>query len=236
METTTVNRALVTALCGAALGWAPALGAQETSSPEPTLEIGCFAGHPLPRCRSFWIVEVQGAVPMAQSVRHVDWVGGRSYPQESFGGELAWNLGHMVNVSPRWAVGGVFTLGTGNDDPLTGLRLRTRRWLLDEVSLELEGGLLRSNAKGYRYPGTTGITADLRLNIRDQGSLFIRWDGLDLPSEASPGDWGHNDPGGWQHGLYLGASLGSKPAVFTTGALAAGYVILLALLINTLDT
>jgi hypothetical protein len=152
--------------------------------------------------------------------------------REAFTETLEWNLGHMVNVSPGWALGGLFTIGTGNDDALTGIKLRARRWMSRDVSVELEGGILRTNANNAVYPGVTGSTADLRLNIRDQGSFFVRWDGVRLPSVEPilvPGEFGYADPGGFQHGISVGASAGSIPALIGTGALGLAYTILFGL-------
>jgi len=187
----------------------------------------CFRGQPLPACRSFWIVEMQAYTPLAQSTRQVSYTGAPLTPLESFEEQLEWNLGHMANITPRLAVGGLFTLGTGaGSGAFAGLKGRVRRWLNGDVSLELEGGWLRT---GAQYPTASGVTADVRLNIRDHGSFFVRWDGIDLPSQSFDygGGYGYVDGGGFQQALSVGASAGSVPALVGTGALAVGYVILL---------
>lgn len=195
--------------------------------------IGCFRGRPFPACRSFWLIEMQGSTPLAQTSRTVQW--GWNAPQvrqDAIRETLEWNLGHMVNVTPTFALGALFTIGTGNDDVLTGMKLRARRWISKDVSLELEGGILRTNANNAVFPGISGSTADLRLNIRDQGSFFVRWDGVRLPSVEPilvPGDFGYSDPGGFQHGISVGVSAGSLPALVGSGALGLAYTILLAL-------
>jgi len=200
----------------------------------PAASVGCFRGRPLPACRSFWLVEMQGSTPLAQKSRMVQWgPGNPEIRRDAINEVLEWNLGHMVNVTPTWAVGALFTLGTGNDDVLTGMKLRARRWLSRDLSLELEGGVLRTNADNSVFPGVSGSTADLRLNIRDQGSFFVRWDGVRVPP-ADPifTQDGHIDPGGFQHGISVGASAGSIPALIGTGALGLAYTILLALYLS----
>jgi hypothetical protein len=70
-------------------------------------EIGCFRGRPLPACKSFWIAEMQGSSPVAQTSRTVRF---DSDPERSgspqffedqlttFDSVLEWNLGHMANL------------------------------------------------------------------------------------------------------------------------------------------
>lgn len=213
------------------LAGAGPLGGQEApTAPEGTPKVGCLRGQPEPRCRSFWIVEMQGTTALWQTTRTVSYGGGWETATHAFEERLEWNLGHMVNVSPRYAVGGVLTVGNGNTDALTGVRLRGRRWISKDVSVELEGGLIRTTAGGAAYPGQNGVTADVRLNIRDQGSFFVRWDGVSIP-EVRRGDYEYpfHDPGGFHHGLSVGAAAGSVPALIGTGALGLAYTILLAL-------
>jgi hypothetical protein len=193
-------------------------------------QIGCLRGKPLPDCRSFWVLEMQGLTPLGQTTRTVTWSGGGepySYPVEAFSTQVEWNLGHMVNLSNGTAVGGVFTVGSGGPDPLTGLRLRGRKWLTKDLSVELEAGLLRSDLGGSFYGGANGWTSDVRLNIRDQGSFFLRYDGVSV-REQTDALGGHSDPGGTHHGLSVGASAGSVPALVGTGALGLAYIVLLA--------
>lgn len=217
-----VNRVIA----AVAVAWAAAL------TPSPGLEaqekVGCLRGRPLPACKSFWLIEMQGSTAVVQTTRMVSYGGDLQTATDAFGEVLEWNLGHMVNVSPTFAVGGVLTVGSGSSDALTGLRLRARHWLSDDLSVELEGGLLKTTAGGAAYPGTNGATADLRLNIRDQGSFFVRWDGVSLPEVLPTESWMHHDPGGFHHALSVGASAGSVPALLGTGALGVAWVIFFA--------
>jgi hypothetical protein len=210
----------------------PALAQSAVLDAEPS--IGCFRGNPLPRCKSFWIFEMQGSLQIAQTSRLVD--SGNGSPQETsaFDPVFEWNLGHMMNTSDEWAFGGVITVGTGNSNPLTGLKARARRWMSSQVSVEAETGALWSDASGHHFPGLLGGTTALRLNIRDQGQFYLRWDVLPLPEERSNYSGGREyfDPGGVQHGVSVGASVGSVPSLVGTGALGVGFIVLLAILAN----
>lgn len=222
------------AALAAALTITPPTGAQEPPPPiataaQPQPKVGCLRGRPLPACKSFWILEMQGTTALVQTTRLVSHGDGYETATDAFDERLEWNLGHMVNVSPTFALGGVLTVGNGNTDALTGVRLRARRWMSRDVSVEAEGGLLRTTAGGATYPGVNGTTLGLRLNIRDQGSFFVRWDGVSIPEERRNDHWVFHDPGGFQHGLSVGASAGSVPALIGTGALGLAYTILLAI-------
>ena len=201
-------------------------------------QIGCFRGRPLPACKTFWIVEMQGSLPVAQTSRTLRFSSdpGRSdSPQFSevklpaFDNLLDWNLGHMANLGDRYALGGVVTVGTGNGDGLSGLKVRLRRWLSADLSVEAEAGAAWSNADGTGRLGAPGGSAALRFNIRDQGTFFLRWDVLPLPEESA--QWGYHDPGGTQHGLSVGVSAGSVPALIGTGPLGVTMAVLLGVFI-----
>jgi hypothetical protein len=210
---------------GSAAEAAP-LVAQTPDAPQAGREVGCLRGRPLDACRSFWIVEMQGQTPLVQTTREVTYGGGFPSGLTAFENELEWNLGHMVNVTPKIAIGGVLSAGTnGGSGVLAGLKVRVRRWLTEDVSLEAEGGLLRTED---RYPAAHGVTADLRVNVRDQGSFFVRWDGVDIPPLRAP-EGSYFDPGGFEQAISVGVGLGSVPALVGTGALGLGYVILLGM-------
>lgn len=207
----------------------PARAQSEASDDEPS--IGCFRGNPLPRCKSFWIFEMQGSLPIAETSRLVDT--GYNGPEETgtFDPVFEWNLGHMMNTSDEWAFGGVMTVGTGNSNPLTGLKARARRWMNPQVSVEAETGAMWSDASGFHFNSLLGGTAAVRLNIRDQGQFYLRWDVLSIPEERidRSGTREYYDPGGVQHGVSVGASVGSVPSLVGTGALGVAFVVILAI-------
>lgn len=205
--------------------------------------VGCFRGRPLPACKSFWIVEMQGSQPIAQTSRTVlevysvfdaqrnASVGVYENQRRAFGPVLEWTLGHMANLGEKYALGGAVTAGTRNGGSgLTGLKVRLRRWLSSDFSLEAEVGAFWGNAQTVQR--STGGTAALRFNIRDQGAVYLRWDLLPLPEESRSGEYGYYDPGGTQHGLSVGVSLGSVPALIGTGALGVTMAVLIAIIVG----
>lgn len=188
--------------------------------------MACWRGQPPPRCGGFFLAEMQGVLPLARPSRqpYAPFV-------EAFDARLEWNLGYMVNVTDRWAVGGAVSLGPGAEDVLTGLKARVRRWLGPELSVELEGGMLRTRAG---FPDASGFTADARLNVADRGSLFVRWEGVDVPSFSNPFSPFPDNPGGFEQAVYVGAATGSTWAVATTGALGVGYLVVVAFVAHSL--
>lgn len=192
---------------------------------DPAGRVGCFRGRPLPDCRSFWIFEIQVTTPVASRDRVFLGADGSTYRGETLDRELEWNVGHMVNVSSRLALGGVLTAGTGSPDGLAGVKVRGRYRLDPEVSLELEGGWLRSQANGTRPDGVDGVTADLRLNLADRISAFATWDRLFY--DPDPYAVGTRDDG-----FSVGLGLGSWPAVVGTGVVGLAFAVLLGLYVS----
>jgi hypothetical protein len=172
---------------------------------------------------------MQGSVPLLQTERVYYIDGVMPYPNDVFDTQLEWNVGHMVNVGESFALGGVLTVGTGNTDPLTGIRVRARRWVTQDVSVEVEAGIVRSNATDTQFPGVNGGTADIRLNIRDQGAFFVRWDVLPLPEEIYPAYSSYYQPARTYHGASVGVALGSVPAVAGTGTLGVVFAVLVGI-------
>ncbi len=209
---------------------APGPAAGQEADPAPAApKVGCFQGHPLPDCKSFWIIEMQGSVPLFQTERLFYYAGNTPTRNDVFDSALEWNVGHMVNLGENFALGGVLTAGTGNTDPLTGIRVRARRWFTQDVSVEVEAGILRSNATDTQFPGVNGGTADIRLNIRDQGAFFVRWDVLPLPEEVYPAHSSYYQPARTYHGASVGVALGSLPALAGTGTLGVVFAVLLGM-------
>jgi len=221
--------------------------AQSSSVADARQQMGCFRGRPLPACKSFWIVEMQVSQPIVQTSRTVldfypeydaQYPGydvGRRLPvsvyedqRTAFSSVLEWNLGHMVNLGENFALGGVVTGGTGNGGSgLTGLKMRVRRWVGPDFSVEVEAGAMWGNAQYVER--SAGGTAALRFNIRDQGAFYLRWDVLPLQERSRPGEYGHFDPGGTQHALSVGVSAGSVPALVATGTLGVTLAVWIAI-------
>lgn len=204
--------------------------AAQTTDAEPG--IGCLRGRPLPACQSFWLIEMQAVSPLAQSGRLVERGGVSPFEEKPWRAAFEWNLGHMWNVGDDWAFGGMVTAATNVNGVLGGIRGRARRWLTDDLSVESSFGYLRMDGHSLSTLNDHGVSADLRLNIRDQGAFFLRWDHLRI-EETSREQFGRSyyDPGGAQNALLVGVSTGSVPALVSTGTLMVGLAILVGLLI-----
>jgi hypothetical protein len=202
--------------------------AQAVGDPDGRQQTGCFRGRPLPACKTFWIFEMQGSAPVVQTTRPVDFGGGFTFESKAFASVLEWNVGHMVNLDSTYAIGVVVTAGTGSGDALTGLKLRVRRWLSSDLSLEAEGGALWNDGNGGAI-GTVGATTGLRLNIRDQGSFYLRWDMVPVTGQSFDS---YFDPGGTQQALSVGVGTGSVPALISTGAAGVVLAVFLTLLVG----
>jgi len=171
---------------------------------------------------------MQGSLPWLQTARYRVDFRGDAFRSDVFRSSVEWNVGHAVNVSPRWAVGGAITAGSGNTDPLTGIKLRVRRWWGSDVRTDVEAGIVRSDAGGNAGSPLTGVGAGVRLNVRDRGSLHVRWDAVSVPARSyPPGSVLVDDPGGRFQALSVGAGLASDAALVGSAALGLGLLILL---------
>ena len=191
-------------------------GSNDRAQELQSLDMTCWQGAPLPACGGFFVFEMQGVMPLVQSQTRV-------YDFRTFESYFEWNLGYMGNVGTLWAVGATVSIGAGAGDALTGLRARARRWLGPQRSLELEGGMFRS----FQHGDLTGVTAGVRFNLGDRGSLFVRWDGIDVPAFSSA------RPAGFKQALHVGVGTGSTWALATTGALGLGVLTLVAIVLGT---
>lgn len=230
-----LRRAFLSAVAITALA-ARSVSAQPTP-PEPTgsksqsqerqrLDMACWRGAPRPTCGGFFVVEMQGVMPLFQS--HLGEV---DTSRQTFESQVEWSLGYMENVSTHWAVGATLSMGPGAHGVLTGLRARARRWLGPQRSLELEGGTFRTQAR-HRSGDLAGFTAGARFNLGDRGSFFVRWDGVDVPGFLYPPNGAHH-PGGFQQAIHVGVGSGSTWAVGTTAALGLGYLALIMLVVTS---
>jgi hypothetical protein len=169
----------------------------------------CWAGQPLPACRGFALFELELGLAVAST----------TVPDESsevdpavrvFGPALEWNLGAMRNVSEGWALGATVGLGTGAPTPLTGVRVRARRWLKPRLSAEFEAGAVSTSINEIHEAGQWwGPAIGVRLNMGDDASIFTRWEG------------GYGRVGSdteLHQALYVGGSAGSNVAL--AGSLA----------------
>jgi hypothetical protein len=197
------------------VGIAAQAEASGVESPTAEQRPVCFPGGPLAECKRFWLVELQGFLPLLQTTRVVEPDQAPPILSKAFGRAVEFNVGHMVNVDSTWALGGYFTLANPGLKGYWGLRGRVRRWVSPDMALEVSGGILGG---GEHHFANHGLTADVRLNLRDQGAIIARWDGVSLPEYARSREV---DPGGFQQAVSVGVSAGGYRAMLLTGAAMA---------------
>lgn len=198
----------------------PLFATQTTGGPTPDSlserASGCLQGSPLPDCASFWIVELQRSTALVRP----SWTEpgfGEDGPQAQAGSTmLEWTLGYMSNRSEQWALGGTVSLGFAADDRVTGVRARARRWFNPSLSLSVEAGLARSTAQRGAYGTGTGPSVALRLDADDNVAVFVRYDRVEAIPLGNPGSM---PPAGHHEYLRVGAGIGGKAALITTGAI-----------------
>jgi hypothetical protein len=163
----------------------------------------------------FPLVELQGMLPLMKAEVPNPPAG----PLDVFGRRAEGNLGLMVNVGPRWAIGGaVFGGGSDQGGSQRGVRARVRRWITPRYSGELIlGNMLETTRRA------NGFTAEARLTGGDLGALFVRWNGLDMPERLHPVDGSVVYGGGFEQTVDVGGAVGSTAALVTAAiALVAG--------------
>lgn len=205
---------------GLAISLSPlvATGLQSQAVPRDAPSAFCWRGQALPSCRSFPLFELEWGLAVASTrVVHQSSAVTSKYPV--FENELKWHLGAMRNVSEDWAWGAALSLGTGSPSPLTGIRVRSRRWLKPPMSTELEVGVVDTGINDRFGSGFGwGPTLGARLNMGDYISVFTRWEGA--YAEAGSDTYFHREAG-FHQGLYVGAGGGSTVAVAGSAVLGA---------------
>lgn len=150
-----------------------------------------FRGKPLPECRSFWITEMGVAI-------------GKADFHNTY---ITWEVGHMVNVSPRFALGGTILTAFDTEDVRVGIKARVRRWLGPRMSVELSPGVILYDHRYLSEP--PGWTVHVGLNYGD-------WIALTGQVEKVKG---------LEAGRYVGFKVGSYPALVGFGLSAIGAAI-----------
>jgi hypothetical protein len=149
----------------------------------------CFRGKPAPDCKFFGVTEIGLGFRLGDE-------GGLDK------GWLASELGLMRNVGPRYAVGGTTYIlyDTGASDFRAGLKLRGRRWLRRDLSLNVSGGLLLlSGIYGEELPGYAG---HIDLNYKDLVAAYV---GCDVIRRESA-----DERVVWHAGVRTGGHIGSS--------------------------
>ena len=152
--------------------------------PALVLAQNCFHPRPAPACGSFWILE-------ASTERRDGRLAGQALRSWEILASGA--LGGMVNVSPRWAVGGALVMVTrGQEEPgaaaamsRVGAVVRGRRWLGSAASVEVSAGLWQLQGTkpmvevAVEVGGLVGITLGARGDGpwpgRGEGYLGLRY-------------------------------------------------------------
>ncbi|MEK6613204.1 MAG: hypothetical protein AABZ29_10505 [Gemmatimonadota bacterium] len=209
-----------------------ALGAQ--SSPDSTQATSssqrshpiCWRGRPLARCRAFVLFELSALRHLTGSTLDPavtqQGSGDRRWDQ-GLVSHLVYDLGAMVNVRAREAIGGTLTAGVIIDYPerlsVFGATLRYRRWLTSVVSADVAAGVLRMPV-GVSVVGPFGpvrrsvprsaLMADVRLGLGDlvaaTGRAMVATDGRGRTHQA----------------VFVGVSVGSTVTAVITGLI--GYL------------
>ena len=206
--------------CAALLCAAGAADAQEQPRREDPAapRAGCFQPRPLPACGSYWVLEMAALLHLGGTAETFQ--AAPEGPAESiraYGPHLSWELGYMANVGGRTALGGTLLLGVGGPAERVGAKLRYRRWLGGSSSVEVAPGVLYARVDGFSQRPGYGFTGDVRLGPDDRYAFVLRYEHL------------RTERLGTADGLYGGASLNGKPALYGTAAAAvvgAAYVLL----------
>lgn len=195
------------------------------TAPAPQARRFCWQGQPLDRCRAFALFEL---------TTESHWIGskldpavtrpgfGRSRWDDALASQFVGELGAMLNVGARTAVGGTLTAGSiepgGKPVNVAGATARYRRWLTPSISADAGAGILRMPV-GIVVPHGWGpvrknvlrpaLVADARLGFRDLVSATAR---LMVATD---------DQGRTHHALFIGSSTGSKVTYGITAVVAA---------------
>lgn len=189
---------------------APPLRAQAPTTNKKPAAV-CFNASPLPRCRSFAVLEVE-----VMSLRNRDPESFSAPEQFSYFGSLdshvSVEVGWLRNRADRSAFGATFVAGTMSGDAgRFSLEGRYRRWLSNVVAIDVEAGPLAvsggSDKSPFGHNGAQGATVGAALAYRDLVALSANFD-------AVKGDRG-------QSGFFFGVRAGSWAApVFAVGLVA----------------
>lgn len=118
----------------------------------------CFRGRPGDACRTFWVTEFSYAhrlnsLAVERSVGNGRWV-------------LSGEIGHMVNLKRRNAIGGTIYAAFDDRGSRLGVKARGRRWFSNTIAGDLGLGLLLigdDNSYEQSFPaftGSIGLTAN----------------------------------------------------------------------------
>lgn len=197
-------------------------GSSSPAAAERRPDVLCWRGRPLARCRAFLLFEFSAPRHLLGSrLDPIVSQNGYGHPRwdQGLASQFVYDVGAMVNVDARTAVGGTIEAGMIVDDPsdrlVLGVTGRYRRWLTPHVSADAGAGLLRmpvgvveTEPYGIRRVSVQrpAVMGELRLGLGD----LLAVDGRAMLA---------NDGRGRTHGaLFVGASVGSTVTAALTGA------------------
>jgi hypothetical protein len=217
------------ALAAGSLGAQRSRPSAQAAPPMPPAKQFCWQGRPLARCRTFALFEL---------TTRSHWFGskidaavtrpgvGFSRDDDGLASHIVGDVGAMVNISSRAAVGGTLTAGSvqagGKPVHMFGATVRYRRWLTPSISADAGGGILRipvgTVVQKFSGPDRENVprlalAADVRLGFRDLLSVTGRF------MVATDGQ------GRTHHALFVGAATGSKITAAIAGTFAAWVLI-----------
>jgi hypothetical protein len=155
--------------------------AQQTAGRRDTSAV-CFNPSPLPRCRSFAVVEVELMGLRNRSPESYTTPGQLTY-FSSLETHVSVELGWPRNLNDRSALGGTLVVGTmSGDGGRYCVKGRYRRWLDGQFAVDLEGGPLAVSGGSGHSPfardGAFGATTGVEFAYRDLIALSANVDAV----------------------------------------------------------
>jgi hypothetical protein len=163
----------------------------------------CFRGKPAPECRSFLITEIGLGLRVGE---------GRSLEDGWPASEIGW----MYNLNEHYAVGATsyIVYDAKYEEFRGGLKLRVRRWLNNDFSLNASGGaILLGGEYNEEHPEFAG---HVDLNYKDFVGPYVGVDVLRGRGRSSDEAIWHT---GIRFGSYAGTGLSSVAAALVVAGL-----------------
>jgi len=180
--------------------------ARESEDTRPTHSL-CWRGHPLPECRAFVLTEFGVYSRIDHDPTHAS-----DSPHY-----FTLDVGPVWNRTTRDALGLTAYLASGDAHARVGARLRYRRWLSRNTSVDVAPGIILYGSEdgGYMYQ-EPGFVAGLSLNAGDLVGI-----GLEVEHSSykpySPAIPQVGSDTTWRAGAKLGSGLGVLGALALVG-------------------
>ncbi len=125
-------------------------------------------------------------------------------------------LGFVRSITRNSGLGGEIYLATGKEWRV-GPRLRYRRWLTDELAVDVSSGATWMLERSAGRQGKIGYAGAISLNILDKGAICLEYDIFPMRGSYPPKD---------QRIMYIGFTAGSKAGmimILLSAVLALSY-------------